>query len=73
MTKSKNRKFRRGNIVCAGTTTILVTGPGSCKYPSFAGVVIKEEALQSSWKIGYYSKTWTESAFEKVNQKIILQ
>lgn len=58
------RKFRKVDIVRAGSTTILVTGPGNknTNYRSFSGVILKEEAI-----------VWSDSAFEKVKLKIVLQ
>jgi hypothetical protein len=62
-------KFNKGDVVRSQVITILVTGKGKkdVGYPVFAGVVLKEGDPDSHFHVGFYSKTWTESVFEKTD------
>jgi hypothetical protein len=70
----EKEEFEKGDIVKTDSGKyVLVTGKGTAKYDSFAGVMITDYKDCSGQKMfGEYSTTWNTCSFKKTDNKIVI-
>lgn len=68
---SKEKQFKKGQVVKSGNNMVLVTGKGQtikqAGYKCFAGVVVfgkKRDGENWTWAVGTYSETWAMNSFK---------